>query len=284
MGDFAMVIGRLLSTAILVLLGFLLAGCESAPVAGAGELKAFRGNIEEPWRLSVFQEIAGSTNTINTTSDSRVVSDVERIRIFVRPAIVESQVERGTSIYDAKSAADELTKQVAGSAARWGRFVTVESESDAQLAVQARMSMLAIEGDTFKSDEEIADRYKGWFGTTLSLSRATDLARDIMRTQITLNFTDLGSSPPTGIHSSQITAYYAKKHGSLLVSGAIDQATGKRNMEFDGGLLQPELLPLLLGKAVDAAFIDSFVALDERLWKPADQKGGMRVTVFDSEE
>ncbi len=214
----------------------------------------------------MWQELFGSSNKIQTISESLRRSDVEPIQVVVRPAVVEDIVATNTSTYDAALIADELTKQVKASASRWGRFVTVEQESDAMLAIDVRMSMLALEGDTFSSEEEIQDTYKGTFWEELSLARATEMARDIMKTQITLSYTDLSAQPARGVHSSQITAFYAKRHGQLLVAGAVDDKTGRKREEFDGGIVQPEHLPLLLGQAVDAAFVDSFKTLDKRLW------------------
>lgn len=261
----------------------LLSGCGSSPLASMNELKAFRGNVEEPWRVALFQDVVGSSNKIETKSQGLRTVDREPIRVFVRNVSVEPAVARSLSTYDAETAKQELTRQVQSSAIRWGRFSTVASESEADLVIDARMSMLVLEGDALKTVNQIEGSYTGFFGSKLSAKEAIDKAREIMRTQITLDFAKRSQGAPIGVHSSQITAFYAKGHGEIVTQAARDAIEAKQIANFNGGKLQPDHLPLLLGEAVDAAFVDSFRSLDESLWKPATQAGANRRSMFSTE-
>jgi hypothetical protein len=144
-----------------VFMSFSLVGCATEPIAQLNECRSFTGSVENPWKVGMVQSLAGSSNEIDTESSSYRANDLEKIDLFVRPAKIEAALSQTEFNYDTALLERQLYEQTLSSARKWGRFRTVNSESEADLSVQPSMSMLVIEGDAYKSASELRSTYKG---------------------------------------------------------------------------------------------------------------------------
>lgn len=246
--------------------GVLLGGCTGGPkpIAEIGFTAYEGGTVQMNDGFGILG--GGEKHKIDPDVSRHAVENYDKVRIYVQRAEAGKLDMASNVVFNEQSMLDELTKATEEASVRWGRFVRVSDESQAQVIVRPRVSTMVAWGDWSKSLDQMSADYQGLQGAALA-----DISREGLDMVIALNFYE----PSTGNHiaSSEVIARQVSRRGEIFNSGSSNEARATERVMVRNASIDERRLAQVISLAVTGAFVGSFQQTDSQFWDIENDKG-----------